>query len=250
MLSPTSTTVELEEVMKGLEDGDQKMRHMVAFYPHHRLPNLRDDQTNLILKAEWSELANVQLEAATGDEAKGNTEGAKTSSVIGDETAAQEEIVWEAEDSRNEDLPVPANSSNVTIREGKRKETRMEDTMDFTVDQGSRTQSADPLEAYSRIIPPHVPESPWKSPSAFRDVHTSALLGPSTPFGRGAITKSFPRSTPTETGVDPEVAVVVVEGMVEVEVGEAVEGHRGLAGRWVLRDRKEHQDLREVGERA
>jgi hypothetical protein len=57
-LSPTSTTVELEEGLKTLDGGDEKMRHMVTFYPHHSIPGLRDDQRARILKEEWNSLVS------------------------------------------------------------------------------------------------------------------------------------------------------------------------------------------------
>jgi hypothetical protein len=55
MLSPTSTTVELEEELKVLDGGDQKMRHMVAYYPHHSFP-MREDQVEGLVECHYHQV--------------------------------------------------------------------------------------------------------------------------------------------------------------------------------------------------
>jgi hypothetical protein len=57
--SPHSTTADLTEGLQVLDNSDQKMRHMLAYYPHHNnRPRLREDVSERlqILSADWQDI--------------------------------------------------------------------------------------------------------------------------------------------------------------------------------------------------
>ncbi|KAJ7080896.1 hypothetical protein B0H15DRAFT_803824 [Mycena belliarum] len=66
--SPASTSAELKEGMQALDDPDLKLRHMLAYYPHHN-SFARDHRDRLhILSDDWASIARRGVESGGSDE--------------------------------------------------------------------------------------------------------------------------------------------------------------------------------------
>ncbi|KAJ7429242.1 hypothetical protein B0H11DRAFT_2266488 [Mycena galericulata] len=185
--SPASTAVEVEEGLRALETSDQKLRHMVAYYPHHHNPTLRHDQRLRILSRDWGSLLSQSQEYAEEQPpspAKSFThhleEEALREKEVPHDTSAIKAVSYSLEDERHE------------VRQGKLRmapEPSAEDTT-FVTAEGAASEgktslfgtgplpSMEGAETSLKTYP-----SPWKAPGVLRDpAYSAAIMGPNTPY--------------------------------------------------------------------
>ncbi|KAF8146734.1 hypothetical protein K438DRAFT_1990248 [Mycena galopus ATCC 62051] len=117
--SPASTTAKLQEEVKNLETADEKMRHVLAYYPHHYegASTQRDERDRMrILRDDWlTIIQNLQ-----GNESMDNFLRENSPAASRDREEAQNPVLenitelWEEETPPQEDLSfvsVPENGA-------------------------------------------------------------------------------------------------------------------------------------------
>ncbi|KAJ7430271.1 hypothetical protein B0H11DRAFT_1943358 [Mycena galericulata] len=185
--SPASTAREVEEGLRALETSDQKLRHMVAYYPHHHNPTLRHDQRLRILSRDWGSLLSQSHEYAEEQPpspAKSLThhleEEALQEKEVPHDQSAVDAVSYSFQDERQD------------VRQGKLRMAPEPsgDDVTFVTAEGAASEGrtslfgAGPLPTIQGAGPSQKTyPSPWKAPSVLRDpAYSAAILGPNTPY--------------------------------------------------------------------
>ncbi|KAJ7712259.1 hypothetical protein B0H14DRAFT_3902369 [Mycena olivaceomarginata] len=154
--SPASTTQQLQDEMSQLVSSDEKMRHVLAYYPHHYEGQFHErgpDERLHIMKDEWEDIIARLQSNAIGNSYTGYYSGAQG------EIGAEE-----------------VRSPQSTVKEGKRPESA-------TTPVQKEAEYYDPSsQIYSQPYPLRH-RSPLRSPTEFgENTAREPLLAPKTPF--------------------------------------------------------------------
>lgn len=155
LFSPTSTSVDVTEGLKTLETSDQKLRHLVAYYPHHN-QGMTHDQRLHIMSDSWDGIFKRAEDDAELEQQARNPNLS---------TAAEGSLL----------LPDSRDASHVTVRGGRRSE---EASLSNTI------FNSRPTPPLLNLIQPLVHLSPLKPPQVLSEFNTSGLFGPDTTFNR------------------------------------------------------------------
>ncbi|KAJ7439820.1 hypothetical protein FB451DRAFT_1191894 [Mycena latifolia] len=201
--SPASTTVELSDGLLSLDTPDLKLRHMLAYYPHHN-GGLRDHHDHLhIMSDDWLTIVQRGRE-----EELGNREDMEREDLLARESSSQAEDGQEDWDD--------------TVQAGKQKEVELvrpeDNTLNTEWDQ--TTVKTPPLKFPE--APSHLSKATWQStPVELGRAQVSGIMGAATPYksAKGFFTSLIAQNAPlvpltsvAEENVEPNILKRVAAG--------------------------------------
>ncbi|KAJ6469236.1 hypothetical protein DFH09DRAFT_1111217 [Mycena vulgaris] len=214
--SPISTTVGMQEELKAIDGSDLKLRHMLAYFPHHN-GGLHDHRDRLhVMSDDWETIIRRGQEGY---------QVASEADVLGE---FERTVALSEEQSR-------IDRSDGTIKAGKRRDPGGASVSIQILDQdwtGSEGYDASKILAATS---PSTPPVPWTAPTQLRDSGPgpSSFLAPNTPFksARGFFQNLIDANSPSLEAIpETETSPNVLRHLAAGPVGSVGDHYRATFG--------------------